>query len=79
MEERNRREAFFRVIEKTRNTFVPSNENQQRTSRQQTLFETKTQSEETMSTSSNDSLDVPAINVKNYLGATGVFKWEQQR
>ena len=79
LEERNRREAFFRMIEKTRNIFVPSNVNQQKTSRKQTLFATETQSEETMSTSSNDSPNVPAINVKNYLGATGVLNGNSKR
>ena len=59
------------MIEKIRNT--PTNKNnKQGTSGETQIEETDQQNEETMSSHSKDSIDVPAINFKNYLSATGV-------
>ena len=63
-DERNRKEELCRVIEKIGNTPIRNNEDQQGTSRYETTSEPKTQSKETMSTDSNDSLEVPAIKFK---------------
>ena len=49
-----------------------NNNNEQGTSGETQIEETDQQSEETMASHSNDSLDVPAINFKKYLGATKV-------
>ena len=76
-EETERKREFHRVIEKIRNLQKP-NETGQRTSRQQT-GEIQHDSEipeledaETMSSGSENTIVVPAINFKRYLGATGV-------
>ena len=68
-EEKSRQE-LFRAIEEIRNT--PNNENEQGTSKTTLTEETDYHSEETTSTNSNNSMDVPAINFKKYLEATGV-------
>ena len=69
-EEKSRREEMFRVIEKI-NTPI-QNKNEQGTSNKAPMKETDDHSEETTSANSNDSMDVPAINFKKYLGTTGV-------
>ena len=61
------------------NSTVPNNDSQQGTSRQPTAIETEPQSEETMSTSSIGSLDVAAINCKEYLGTTDVRYIQMRR
>ena len=71
-EEKNRREDLFRVIEKIRNTPIQNNTDEQAISKTTLTEETYDYSEEITSNISNDSLDVPAINIKKYLGATGV-------
>ena len=71
-EARTTREDLFRVKEKIINTPLPNNENEQGTRGTTHMEETDHQSEETLSTISKNSMDVPAINFKLYLGATGV-------
>ena len=76
-EKNERKREFHRVIDKIRNLQKP-NETGQGTSRQQT-GETQPDPEipefddaETMSSGSENTIAVPAINFKCYLGATGV-------
>ena len=76
-EEIERKREFHRVIDKKRNLQKP-NETGQGTSRQQT-GEIQHDSEipeledaETLSSGSKNTISVPAINFKRYLGATGV-------
>ena len=66
------------MIDKKRKSTVPNNENEQARSRQQTI-ETEPQSEETMSTSSNDYLDVQAIIFEKYLGPINVRYFQMGR
>ena len=71
-EEIERKREFHRVIDKIRNLQKP-NETGQRTSRLQTHSEIpKPEDAETMSSGSENTIAVPAINFKRYLGATGV-------
>ena len=70
-EEKSRQEELFRVIEKIINTPIQNNTNEQGTS-EDTTDEKEDYSEETTSKDSNDSMDVPVINFKKYMGATGV-------
>ena len=72
-----RREELHRVIEKIRNTPNKQPEDQPRPSKVFQLEEPPDENKsldvfETESTSSNNSIDVPAINFKRYLGATEV-------
>ena len=69
--ERTGQEELYKVIKKIRNT-PTNNNNEQRTSGETQIEETDHQSEETMSSHSNDSIDAPTITFKKYLGATGV-------
>ena len=62
--EKSRREELFKVIKRNRNTPIQNNANEQE--------EMEDCNEETTSNNSNDSMDVPAIYFKKYLGATGV-------
>ena len=68
-----KREELYRVIEKIRNMLKKQDEGQTETTNDN-ITEAGSQSEtnETESTGSADSLDVPAINFKRYLGTTGV-------
>ena len=68
-----KREELYRVIEKFRNMPKKQDEGQTETTNDN-IMEAGSQSEtnETESTGSADSLDVPAINFKRYLGTTGV-------
>ena len=72
-DETTKREERYRVIEKIRNMPKNQDEGQTETTNDNTT-EAGSQSEtnETESTGSADSLDVPAINFKRYLGTTGV-------
>ena len=65
-------EELYRFIEKIRNMPKKQNEGQKETSDNITEGENQSETNETESTSSADSLDVPAINFKRYLGTTGV-------
>ena len=71
-EDKSRREELFRVIQKIHNTPLPKNDTEQGTSGTIQTEETDQLSEETMTSNSNDSMEVPAINFKKYLSATGV-------
>ena len=67
-----KREELCRVIEKIRNMPQKQNEEQKETSNNTTEIENQSETNETESTSSAESFDVPAINFKRYLGMTGV-------
>ena len=71
-DDKSSREELFRVKEKICNTTLPNNNKEQGTSGTIQTKETDQLREETMSSNSNDSLDVAAINFKKYLIATGV-------
>ena len=68
-----KREELYRVIEKIRNMSKKQNEGQMETT-SDNITKVKSQSEtnETESKSSANSLFVPTINFKRYLGTTGV-------
>ena len=70
-EEKTRPEELYKVIEKVRITPTVKN-NEQGTSGETQIGETDQQTEETMSSHSNNSIDVPVTNFKKYLGANGV-------
>ena len=70
-ESTQRREELHRVIEKIRHTPRNSSEEQPETSDNRRKKSTSPEIPDEIPTSSNDSLDVPAINFKRYLGATG--------
>ena len=63
-EERTRREELYKMIEKKNRNTPTNNNNEQGTSGETQIEETDHQSEETMSSYSNDSIDVQAINFK---------------
>ena len=65
-EEKYWREGLFTVIETIRNTPLPKNKHEQGTSRITQEEETDHQSKKTMSTNSNNTMDVPLINFKKY-------------
>ena len=70
-EERSRRDELYKVIEKIKIT--PTNKNnEQGTSGETQIEETDQQTEETMLSPSNESINVPAIFFKKILGATGL-------
>ena len=75
-----KREELYRVIEKIKNMPKKQDEVQTETTNDN-ITKTGSQSEtnETESTGSADSLDVPAINFKRYLGTTGVrfIQWDR--
>ena len=60
------------MIERIRNTPIQNNTKEQGTSKIPPTYKTDDYSEETPSNNSNDSMEVPAINIKKYLGVTGV-------
>ena len=69
-EENERRNELYRVIEKIRN--LPQKQEKQLETSSEIQEQEDSPEVETESTSSIDSLGVPAINFKKYIGATGV-------
>ena len=69
-EENERRNELYRVIEKIRN--LPQKQEKQLETSSETQEKEDSPEVETESTSSIESLGVPAINFKKYIGATGV-------
>ena len=67
-----KREELYRVIEKIRNMPKTQNGGQTGSSDNTPKAGSQPGTNETESTSSADSFDVPAINFKRYLGTTGV-------
>ena len=68
--ENERRNELYRVIEKIRN--LPQKQEKQLETSSETQEQEDSPEVETESTSSIESLGVPAINFKKYIGATGV-------
>ena len=71
-EVRSRRKELFNVIKENNKTPLSNNDNEHWTSRTERAEETDEQNQETMSFNSHDSMDVPGIPYKKYLGATVV-------
>ena len=69
-EETERKNELYRVIEKIRN--LPQKQEKQLETSSETQEQEDSPEVETESTSSIESLGVPAINFKKYIGATGV-------